>query len=155
MLFALPIYAQQGEVDAKDAARIERIWKQMLNSIAQKDTSLLRGMSLKKVSCMPCGEAHDGKGYYINADSFFYKAFAWPGTPLWQAITTKKYWVHTIVTSNRPENIDKGPLHYVIYELSFVTTEPDAANGNEGVSHLFQFIDVGGELKFYGLATVP
>jgi hypothetical protein len=155
LLFPLLAAAQQGGVSPYDATRIDKIWKVFLDGVSRHDTAMLRSISLESVSCAPCS-TDTGKNYFVPAAAFFSRAIAWPGKPIWQAITTKKYWVNTIVTSNKPQNVMSAQKHFVIFELSFVTTEPNTlAPGHEGQSHLFQFIDLNGTLKFYGLATVP
>lgn len=157
LIVGLPLLApaQQGGVSPQDAVRLDKIWKVFLDGVSRRDTALLNTISLETVSCTPCA-ADAGKNNFIPADAFFKYAANWPGKSLWQAITTKKYWVNTIVTSSKPENVTATQKHFVIYELSFVTTEPNVvAPGHEGQSHLFQFIDIAGTLKFYGLATVP
>lgn len=137
MIFPLLATAQQGGVSTYDATRIDKIWKTFLDGVSRRDTALLSSISLSSISCAPCS-IDTGKNYFVPAPAFFGRALAWPGRPLWQAITTKKYWVNTIVTSNRPQNVVSAQTHFVIYELSFITTEPNTiAPGHEGQSHLF------------------
>lgn len=143
--------AQQGGASPQDAARLDKIWKTFLDGISRHDTALLNSISLPSLCCPPCAATGDTTVYFPSSHMFT-QAFKWPGTPFWNAITGK-YWINTIVTATRSQNVVSTQKHFLIYELSFVTTP--STSTREGVSHLFQFIDLGGTLKFYGLAIVP
>ncbi|GAA4469532.1 hypothetical protein GCM10023093_29130 [Nemorincola caseinilytica] len=148
--------AQKGDISPQDAAKVDKAWRAFLGGLQKRDTAQLRSMSLPRIECVPCQDRIQGRlEYRVGLDTFLTHLNSWP-PDRWNAIMTRKYWVNTIVTSHTPPGIIDTRKHFLIYELAFVTTEPNVvAPGHEGVSHLFQFIDIDGTLRFYGMATVP
>lgn len=155
--FCAQLFAQKGEISTEDALKVDKAWKLFLDGMVRRDTVLLRGLSLGRVECMSCMERRpDALEYHVGLDTFLRHMYGdWtPG--MWHAIRTKKYWANPIVTTNTPVNVVSTKKHFLVYELIFTTLERnEVAPGHEGRQHLFQFIDIDGTLKFYGLTTVP
>jgi hypothetical protein len=146
------LHAQQGGVSPSDGARIEKVWSQFAQAISARDSVSLYRLSLQDISCLGCTSDSAKNGYYEPAPFFFRKVLAiWPQSQFWGHVTASRYWVNTIVTSQRPANLPAEKKHYVIYELAFADI---SKQGSSSASWVFQFVDLNGTLRFFGIAAV-
>jgi hypothetical protein len=144
--------AQQGGISPADGARLEKIWHQFATAISARDSLSLYRLSLQDISCLGCTSDTSTTGYYEPSPVFFRKILAiWPQSQFWGHVTASRYWVNTIVTSERPANLPADKKHYVIYELAFADI---SKQGSRSASWVFQFADVKGTLWFFGIAAV-
>jgi hypothetical protein len=160
VLYCTVGYCQQGGVNTADAARIDKVWRAFLDGLVRKDTALLHGISLSRVQCEPCmSTAGFRNSHYTSIDSFLKYEFDQLRKGTTYPMSADEYWVNTMVVNERPDNLtalNTGRKHYVVYELAFASLSPAGLlAGTEQPGHLFRFIDVNGNLLFFGLATLP
>ena len=140
------------KISYKDSIKLTKVWLQFKNALQNKDINTLHKLSLKKVSCT-IFDTTDAKGNYKNPikeidvflSQFFYEM---PKSKLWYVMKTEKYFFR-VVNVNQGTKAKKS----VLYEIWYNTIKP--SKNWEGMQHQFGFAKVSGQLKFFGLGSIP
>jgi hypothetical protein len=151
------------KISLKDSIQLDKVWKEIKIGIETKNKSLIIKNSLSKIDCDICLKHDYEKGppenYLVLVDTFINMAFSQLlDSQLWKAVNKKKY---SIMVSKQPhmklDNVHLGKNETLkLYEIFYVTYEANEwAEGHEGQDHVFQFVKIKNEFKFYGLTSIP
>ena len=140
-----------------DSVAVSGVWKQYVKALSAKNVKVLKRLSLNQVYCQPCA-IQSGTDYNLVATDAFIRnmIFNLPKTKLWAAIKKSKQRILTERIKNyHPQNMKvNNDAILELYDVWYVTPEPDKVKGFESQRYAFQFVKDGGQYKFFGLTTV-
>ena len=168
-LISTTSFAQQNEdekwhkLSLTDSIELQKTWTEFKTALENNDAIKIKNLSLKKVDCILCfernGKSAPPKDYVVTIERFIkHSAKSFKGSPLAKAIKTSGYFAQfRTLYDCKPRNLPAGyGKNLTIYELYIQTYKPDEwAKGHEGQSHVFQFVKVNGEFKFFGMTSIP
>jgi hypothetical protein len=148
------------KISRKDSIQLNLAWNKFKKGLMERDTNNLHILSLKLVDCKDCisMEKYSIDDTFVPIDTFLNKAFReFDISKKWTSIKTKNYTILTREIKNyQPKNLNpKCGKDLIIFELWFITMEPNKITGYEGQSHAFQFIKLNNQFKFFGVTSVP
>ncbi len=139
-----------------DSLAVEAVWKQYVKALATKNVRTLKKLSLSRVYCQPCATQSNTANELVTADAYIKSTLrTLPRTKLWEAVQTTKHFVVTEKIKNyKPQNIKTTDEVLNVYDIWYVTRQPDKIKGYEGVRYAFQFVKEQGQFKFFGLTSL-
>ncbi|MCB0700347.1 MAG: hypothetical protein H6551_05580 [Chitinophagales bacterium] len=149
----------QGErvehVSKEDSIALHNALNIVMTAIEQRDTLLLKSVSLGEVDCVMCVNRWTlPKNYLVPIDTFIKQSFdEIPGSRIANAYHTRPLHI-TVLTPEMYSPIRES--NQPIYEVWVQTLLPDEwVEGHEGASHAFWFKRLSDEFKFCGMTSIP
>jgi len=146
-----------------DSIELHKAWTFFLKAIENQDTKKIKETSLKNIDCALCISSDNNNepeiDYIIPVDTFIYQSYKnFMESPVLKAIKTrgvKNSEIH--ISDYKPRNLPKSyGKNLILFEIVVQTYLPNEwAPGHEGQSHIFQFVKINKEFKFYGLTSIP
>jgi hypothetical protein len=139
-----------------DSIAVDNVWKQYVRGISNRNTKVLKKLSLPQVYCQPCA-IRSGGGDLVTSDAFIKDLLGTlPKTKLWDAVRTSRYLIVTERIKNyKPLNLDVKSEALDVHDIWYVTKAlADNIKGYESQRYAFQFVKDKGQYKFFGLTAV-
>jgi len=149
----------------KDSIELINTWKKFKIGLESRNIRSLRQLSLHTVHCDLFQLTNHNSNYqqeisnsYISFDKFLVQFYHnLPKSKLWSAMKTKKYSIIETRYKLRPPNIKYLKAKSInFYDILYMTIEPnEIKKGQEGEQEGFEFVNIYGKYKFWGLTSIP
>lgn len=152
---------KSSKAEADEWDMLDKTFVALIDALVKNDKAAFKAVSYPAVDCIDCVGKPDfnQEGYFVTADVFYLNiANNFINSPVYKALAKRGYTFSiTEIKDFKPKILPKDyPKDLKLYEVWVPTyLKGELSSNHPGTSHAFQFIQVKGEYRFYGLTSIP